>query len=89
MQENKNHLLGYQIIDVHNETPEGFDSFDVMTMQLVDFWVKNFTARKDWLLRPIYAGDIEKPRLLDLEDPPVDLQVEEATELNVWEGIYR
>jgi len=67
---NRNHLLGYQIMDMERKIPDEFSKTEVLSMQLVDFWVKNFTERKDWLLCPIYVGDIPKPRLLDLEDPP-------------------
>ena len=66
----KRYLLGYQIIDKENNTPEEFTSFEILTMELADYWIRYFNKRKDWVLLPIYMGDIEKPRIIDLEDPP-------------------
>lgn len=67
----KEHLLGYQIVDRDNGNPEEFTDYEVLSITLADFWVRNFSKRKDWVLKPIYVGDIEKPRLIDLEDPPM------------------
>lgn len=82
MNKNKNQLLGYQIIDANNNHPETFETTEVLSMKLVDFWVKNFATRKNILIRPVYVGDIENVRLIDLEDPPEDVLEMETLQMN-------
>jgi len=67
-------LVGYQLADKNgvniqgdDEDPTGFTSFEVMSPEIAHQVMQDLGDETDFLLMPIFDGDVEEPRIVDAE----------------------
>ena len=57
-------FVGYQIesADRMHSIPDGFFSFQILSMATVDNFFTENKTNGEWVVIPIYDGDIEEPK---------------------------